>query len=69
MGTNYYLHKKPSKEELISLKEMFDQSVNGTNFSEVLTATHMLFDFPMGNGVESVEGWGKLALAGNKAES
>lgn len=62
MGTNYYLHKKPTKEELISLKETIDETANGTHFKEVLSAVHLLFDKPESNDIDSIEGWGKLHI-------
>lgn len=62
MGTNYYLHKKPTEEELISLKETIDETVNGTHFKEVLSAAHLLFDQPESNDIDSIEGWGKLHI-------
>ena len=62
MGTNYYLHKSPSQEELISLKEMIDETANGLNFKAVINAVHTLFDEPDNKDIESVENWGKLHI-------
>jgi len=62
MGTNYYLHKKPTKDELISLKEMIDETANGLNFKAVINAVHILFDEPDNKDIESVENWGKLHI-------
>lgn len=67
MGTNYYLRKKPSQEELISLKEMIDKTANGTNFNEVISAVHLLYDEPDNKDMESIEGWGKLHIGKRSA--
>ena len=67
MGTNYYLHKKPTEEELISLKDIIDETADGTHFTEVLSAAHLLFDQPESNDIDSIEGWGKLHIGKRSA--
>lgn len=66
MSTNYYIRKKPSKEQIAELKKLIDLSAKGEEFNTILSKAHKLYDLP--DKWDASDNWGVLHIGHRSAK-
>lgn len=62
MSTNYYIRKKPTKDQIKNLKNLIDLSIkDGSNFKTILNEAHKLYDLP-DEYADDINEWGVLHI-------